>query len=213
VIRSPLDPLERSSEILFGLIMVLTFTSSISVAEAGRAEVRTILEGAIACNLAWGLVDAAMYLMSSVIERARTLKIYRAVREAAQPATAHRLIRDALPRLVSEISTDDEIESIWRRIQRHGEPPDTVRLTGADFAGAVSVFLLVFLSTLPVAVPFIFMHDARVALRASNAVAIVMLFAAGWSLARYAGRSAWRGGLETVAGGVALVAITIALGG
>jgi len=38
-----LDPIERASEILFGLIMVLTFTGSLSVAEAGRDDVRAML--------------------------------------------------------------------------------------------------------------------------------------------------------------------------
>lgn len=66
-----LDPVERVSEILFGLIMVLTFTGSISVAEAGREEVRTMLFGAIGCNLAWGIVDAVMYLLTSLVERQR----------------------------------------------------------------------------------------------------------------------------------------------
>ena len=31
-----LDPIDRVSEVLFGLIMVLTFTGSLSIAEAGR---------------------------------------------------------------------------------------------------------------------------------------------------------------------------------
>jgi len=31
-----LDPIDRVSEVLFGLIMVLTFTGSLSVAEAGH---------------------------------------------------------------------------------------------------------------------------------------------------------------------------------
>ena len=34
-----LDPIDRVSEALFGLIMVLTFTGSLSVAEAGRDDV------------------------------------------------------------------------------------------------------------------------------------------------------------------------------
>jgi hypothetical protein len=38
-----LDPMERISEVLFGLIMVLTFTCSFSVANAGRSEVRKML--------------------------------------------------------------------------------------------------------------------------------------------------------------------------
>ena len=36
-----LEPIDRVSEILFGLIMVLTFTGSLSIAEAGRDDVRT----------------------------------------------------------------------------------------------------------------------------------------------------------------------------
>jgi hypothetical protein len=47
-----LEPIERVSEVLFGLIMVLTFTGSISVAEAGREDIRTMLEGELGCNIA-----------------------------------------------------------------------------------------------------------------------------------------------------------------
>ncbi len=69
-----LDPVDRISEILFGLIMVLTFTGSISVATDGRAEIKELLWASLGCNLAWGIVDAVMYLMStSFRKRARTL--------------------------------------------------------------------------------------------------------------------------------------------
>ena len=57
-----LSPVERHGEILFGLIMALSFTCTLSVAESGRAEVRTMLFAALGCNLAWGIVDAVMYL-------------------------------------------------------------------------------------------------------------------------------------------------------
>ena len=63
--RRILNPMERISEILFALIMVLTFTCSFSVAGAGREEVRELLIGAVGCNLAWGIIDAAFYLMGS----------------------------------------------------------------------------------------------------------------------------------------------------
>lgn len=41
--RRVLDPIDRVSEVLFGLIMVLTFTGSISVAEGGRESIHTML--------------------------------------------------------------------------------------------------------------------------------------------------------------------------
>ncbi len=64
-----LDPTERLSEILFGLIMVLSFTCSFSVAtERGRADVRNMLVAALGCNLAWGIIDAVFYLMGCFSE-------------------------------------------------------------------------------------------------------------------------------------------------
>src|SRR5207247_6334977 len=92
-----LEPIDRVSEILFGLIMVLTFTGSLSIAEAGRDDVRAMLIGALGCNIAWGVIDAILYLMGCLAERGRSLKIYRSVRGSVDPADAHRLMADALP--------------------------------------------------------------------------------------------------------------------
>src|SRR5207342_1082514 len=89
--RSVLDPIERLSEVLFGLIMVLTFTGSLSVAEAGREDVRAMLIGALGCNLAWGIIDAVLYLMGGLAEKAKRLLTLRAVRNATAK-DARRLI-------------------------------------------------------------------------------------------------------------------------
>ena len=51
------------------------------------------------------------------------------------------------------------------------------------------------------------------ALRASNAIALVMLFLCGYWLGRYAGHRPWRMGFAMVVVGSVLVALTIALGG
>jgi VIT1/CCC1 family predicted Fe2+/Mn2+ transporter len=209
-----LDPLDRACEILFGVIMVVTFTGSISVAHNGAVDTRTVVEAAIGCNLAWGLVDAAMYLMTSFAERARRLAMFRGIRGSNEPdAASHRLIRDALPPVVSEVLTPVEVEALRQRLNSLPEPAAPVLATRDDVAAAAGVFLLVFLSTFPIVIPFFIVRDVNAALRASNAVAMLLLFAAGWSVGRYAGRAAWRTGMETVAVGIALVAITMALGG
>ena len=77
-----LDPIARVSEVLFGLIMALTFTGTLSAATAGREEIRTLLIGVIGCNIAWGLVDAVMYLMSALTERGHGLLTVQAVPRA-----------------------------------------------------------------------------------------------------------------------------------
>jgi len=81
--RRVLEPIERVAEVLFGLIMVLTFTGALSVAEAGRADVREMLIGALGCNLAWGLIDAVFYLMGVLADKGRRLATLRTVRGAA----------------------------------------------------------------------------------------------------------------------------------
>jgi VIT1/CCC1 family predicted Fe2+/Mn2+ transporter len=211
--RRVLDPIDRVSEVLFGLIMVLTFTGSLSVAEAGHSEVRTMLVGALGCNLAWGVIDGVLYLMGCLAETSRGILTLRAVRQAADPGAAGRLIATALPRPVAAVLEPAEIESIRARLERLPEPPAHARLGKTEMLGAVAVFLLVFLSTIPVVIPFTFMTDVRVALRVSNAIAIAMLFVTGLVFGRITGRRPWAMGLAMVVLGAVLVSMTMALGG
>jgi hypothetical protein len=208
-----LEPQERVSEVLFGLIMVLTFTGSLSVAEAGRDDIRTMLIGAVGCNIAWGIIDGILYMMGSLAEKGRNLITLRALRKATDPQKAQRLVASALPPLVASVLQPGELDSISLRLQQLPEPPSVARLGKTDWLGALAVFLIVFLSTFPVAIPFIFMDHAARAMRFSNAIAIVMLFIAGMAYGRAVGRSPWRFGISMVILGGVLVVLTIALGG
>jgi hypothetical protein len=208
-----LDTHERISEVLFGLIMVLAFTGSLSVAEAGREDVRTMLIGALGCNLAWGIIDGVLYCMSSLAEKGRGLTILHSVRKAADPRKAHKLIASALPPLVASILQPAELDAIHQRLREMPEPPERAGLSREDWAGAVGVFLLVFLSTFPVVLPFIFIEKVRLALRVSNLIAIAMLFLAGAAYGRCVGRHPWVMGFSMVVLGAILVLLTMALGG
>jgi len=208
-----LEPHERISEVLFGLIMVLTFTGSLSIATADRAEIRTMLIGALGCNLAWGIIDGVLYLMGSLAEKGRNLAAYRALRATKDPQRAQRIILGTLSPLVASVVQPAELESLHQRLQQLPEPPGRVRLAKGDWLGASGVFLLVFLSTFPVAVPFLFMQNAVLAMRVSNLVAMLMLFGAGVAYGSCVGRSPLGFGIGMVALGGILVALTMALGG
>jgi VIT1/CCC1 family predicted Fe2+/Mn2+ transporter len=208
-----LDPIDRVSEVLFGLIMVLTFTGSLSVAEAGHMEIRTMIVGALGCNVAWGIIDGVFYLMASIAEQGKSLLALRAVRSGGDSQKGQRIIADALPPLVASVLQPAELESIRLRLKDLPNPPDRVRLRKEDWSGFLGVFLLVFLSTFPVVIPFMVMKDALPALRVSNAIAIVMLFLTGYAFGRITGRRPWLRGIAMVAFGCILVWITIALGG
>jgi hypothetical protein len=211
--RSILSPADRVSEVLFGLIMVLTFTGSLSVAEAGREDVRTMLIGALGCNLAWGIIDGVLYLMGCLAEKGRGLTTLHAVRKAADLQQARHLIADALPPLFASVLQPTELDAVHQRLLELPEPPDHASLEKDDLRGAVGVFLLVFLSTFPVVIPFIVMRSAMPALRISNAVAIAMLFVTGYVYGRNVGHRPWVLGIAMVLLGALLSALTMALGG
>jgi hypothetical protein len=208
-----LDPMERISEVLFGLIMVLTFTCSFSVAGAGREEVRTMLIGALGCNLAWGIIDAVFYLMGCFSAQGHGILQLKAVRTLSDPSAAHRVIADALPPRVASVLSPAELEVMRQKLNQLPEPPARPRLGRDEWLGALAVFLLVFVSTLPVALPFTLVGDPRLALRTSNAVAVVLLFLVGYRFGHYAGHRPWGMGCAMVILGSALVGITISLGG
>ena len=100
-----------------------------------------------------------------------------------------------------------------RRLKQLPEPPERARLSKDDWLGSLGVFLLVFLSTFPVVIPFIFMQHVGPALRVSNAIAIVMLFLTGYAFGRMTGRHPWLVGISMVVLGSILVGMTMALGG
>jgi VIT1/CCC1 family predicted Fe2+/Mn2+ transporter len=193
--------------------MVLTFTGSLSVAEAGREDVRVMLIGAVGCNLAWGIIDAILYLMQALAEKGRAVMTFHAVRRATDPQHAQRLIASALPPVLASILEPAELASMHQRLNQLPEPPPRAWLGRNDWLGAVGVFLLVFLSTFPVVIPFLLMHHAVPALRVSNAVAIAMLFLTGFVYGRLTGHWPWLVGISMVVLGLVLVGLTIALGG
>jgi len=211
--RRVLEPIERIAETLFGLIMFLTITGSLRVATAGSDDVHTMLVNALGCNLAWGVIDAVLYCMNRGAEKGRGLIVYRAVRRATDPQQAQRLIADALPSVVASILQPAELASIHQRLKQLPEPPDRVRLRKEDWLAGLWVFLWVVLSMFPLAIPFIFMHNAALALRVSNAIAIVMLFGMGYAFGRLTLRNPWSRGIAMVIVGLGLVALTKAFGG
>jgi hypothetical protein len=209
--RWPLDPIDRLSEVMFGLLMALTFTGTMSVALGAGATVRDILLAAIGCNIAWGLVDATVFLLTTATERGRDRARLAEIR-AAEGDAARALARAALPGDAGDSLQDDEVDMILGWLRR--QPPAARRLlTGGDLRSAVLIFLLVTGATWPPILPFLLTDQVPLAMRLSNATAVLMLFGIGWFLDReiHEGSRVMRWTIPVV--GVIMVAVTIALGG
>jgi len=210
---SILSPVDRVSEMLFGLFMALTFVGAVSVADQGDAQIRAMFIAALGCNLAWGLVDAVMYLVRTVTDRGRLLTLIRSVRDAPDAETGRRLIGSSLSQVAAGLVSTAEIEAMRVRIVALASLPPRPKLKREDLIAALAIFLIVVASTFPVVLPFMLFDDVGTAKNASRAVALAMLFVGGLALGKYAGYGSWKVGLLMAGLGTALVIAINALGG
>lgn len=211
-----LEPGERLGELLFGLIMVLTFTLGAGIELGGDPEeTRSLLIAALGCNAAWGIIDAALYLIGRLSERGRLHRLVRTLQATPERQRAHALVdrelRDRLPAFVSPQLREALDAEVLERVR--GMQLERNRLTADDAWAAVAVFWLVFLTALPPVLPFLVMGNSQLAMRLSNGILIALLFYVGWRWAGYTGASRWWTALCVALLGVALVILAIALGG
>lgn len=207
-----LDPVSRLSEVMFGLLMTLTFTGTMSVALGAGETVPSILMAALGCNIAWGIVDAVMHLLTTAAERGRQ-RVRLARLHRAGPEGKVALMREMLPDGTGRGLTDDEALWLAGLVERERARTPVEKLGREDVQAAAAVFVVVVTATFPPILPFIFLDDVRLAIRLSNVVSVVMLFGIGLGLDRYVegGSRVMRWTVPMV--GVVLVLSTIALGG
>ena len=172
-----------------------------------------MLIAALGCDLAWGIIDAGVYLIvpASTCKRRRDVVTLRAVRTAADAQAARRIPADAyLPRwpcgcFRRTIGPDAAPVAIDRWTK-----PTHPHLTKRDWLAGLGVCLLCFLSTFPVAAPFMIVGDARTALRLE--MAVMLLFFQLRVQGISTGLSPWVSSCHRPLGG-ALVGVAIRVSG
>lgn len=211
------DPATSLAEVMFGLIMTLTFTlgAGIIIEDEGREGARQLLIALIGCNIAWGIIDAALYLVGQLFNRGQRRRLVWAVRNAADARSASALVANELDDLLQNVTSAAERESLYAHIAMNLRltPSNIGLVTKSDLLGAAASFWLVALASLPAAIPFLIIDEARLALRISNAVLLATLFVTGYWWARYTLGSPWLVGCAFLIGGIVLVLVAIALGG
>lgn len=204
-------------EILFGLIMTLTFTlgAGMIVQEEGREGARQLLAATIGCNIAWGIIDGVFYILGQMFERGRLRRVAVSVKAAKSDAEARGHIAGELDEVLGSVTTESERDRLYAGIASnlHAREVAPNRLRKADVMGGVASFWLVFFSSLPAAAPFLFIDDPWTALRVSNALLLALLFVVGYRWSKLTLAKPWIAGLVFLLAGSLLVAAAIALGG
>jgi VIT1/CCC1 family predicted Fe2+/Mn2+ transporter len=153
-----------------------------------------------------------MYVVASVVDRARKVAVFRGIR-AAGPEAARRMVLAALPEGVAAVTDEADADRMVAHARALPAVPVKAGITWDDLKGALACFLLTVIATFPPTIPFLLVSDVRRALWISNAIAVVSLFFAGRALGSAAGLRVSYFGVIMVVVGVLLVGITILLGG
>lgn len=208
-----LDEEDRISEILCGMMIVLAYTLTINVTGSGKQEVRDLLWGALCCNLAWGLIDAVTYVIDTLMDRARTITQIKKIRESLPGNPSREILRDNIPLLLSDLMTDEDIDRLCDKVKNLPPDPKVDRsLNMKDLLNAGQIFLLVFVSTFPIALPFLIFNNLKTAMLVSNGTALACLFAAGYALALYSGLKPFITALAYTIFGTAIIILSVLVG-
>ena len=212
-----LDPASSLGEIMFGLIMTLTFTlgAGIIIDDEGAEGARDLLIALVGCNIAWGVIDAAMYLVNELFARGKRRRVAHAVRGAVDEQGGIVVVANELDQYFEDVADEKERHGLYSRVAAKVRAVEIKpnHLTKADFMGAFWSFWLVVIASAPAAIPFLILDDARQALRWSNGILLAFLFIVGFNWSRYTLGRPWVSGLIFLSGGIALVLMAIALGG
>jgi len=200
--RGPLDPVDRFAEIMFGLIMTLSFIGTINVAEHGQAEIHTLLFAALGCNIAWGIVDGVMFWLTRMIGRARRRTIGNQIRKTSDSLTAQKILSEVLPEELEPLLETDALIPLVEKIKNHHPLNRPPLMTLEDLGGAFLVCILVILSTVPASLPFLFLSNVTLAVKISNSITLAILFSLGMSLGQFSGQKKFQLGLMMVIIGV-----------
>jgi VIT family len=207
---------ERLGELLFGLIMTLTFTLTAGfVVGDGPDAVRELLIATIGCNIAWGIIDAGLLILGRVFDRGRAARIGRAIRSTTDEQRAIAAVASEMDEYLEHVTTAERRQGLYRHIVEQVRTSSGQRtgVRGEDWLAALGVFWLVVFASIPAALPFYFIDEAWTALRVSNLILIGLFFVIGYQWAGYTTIKPWRAAVTLALFGMAMVAAAIALGG
>jgi hypothetical protein len=211
-----LAPGERLGELLFGLIMTLTFTLGAGMV-FGTAEgaSTSLLLATIGCNVAWGVIDGVLLVLGRMFDRGRLVRLGHAITGTTDEQRALDIVAGELDDTLVPITSEERRIALYRDVvsRVRGSPRGQPSLTWADAGAALAVFCLVFFASLPAALPYLVIRDPWLALRASNALLIGVLFWVGYRWASYTSFNPLRFGLALTSVAIVMVLIAIPLGG
>lgn len=204
---------------MFGLIMAMTVIGAARVALlSGDEEVtgRVIISAALGCNIAWGLVDAIMYVFTELFDRGKYLGLVAKIKNCKDEETAIPIINKEIDSIILDSLSDDErkrvCSDVFKSVSRI--EPKAARVTRDDIMGAIVCFLFTFATAFITVVPFyIRPWSLMIKMWLSRGISFAMLFGIGYVYGKYTNRSKIKTAIGMVVIGLVINIVILLLGG
>ncbi|MBX5150198.1 VIT family protein [Rhizobium lentis] len=212
-----IDPGDALGEVLFGLIMALTLTvGSRLVFEEEGLDAPELIVATVGCNVAWGIIDAVLFVLGTTFYKSRRLRLFRQIKAAGSETAALNMLAKEFPIEEAPFSAKAaDADPLYRSLLTLARRADPVRasLSKNDLLAALAVVFLVSVTSIPAVTPLLLIDSAHLALRVSNLFLIMLLFVTGYAWAKFSGGRPFYAGMTMTCLGLLLVAIAVALGG
>lgn len=217
-----LDPIDVLFAVFYAILFALLFTLSYSVllyrgfldafaSGYGRDLFLAIL-GAVA---AWGMIDATLYALTEVFARRERYRLLRYVQASDDDESAVAAIADELDFILQPITTEEQRDALYHDVLAHlsQAEPQAVGVQREDLVGAAAIVVVSVVAVLPSLLPLLLLSDTALAIRVSNLVSFVVIFATGYTWGVHTDANPWKTGLLLASVCLAMVLVAMLLGG
>lgn len=219
-----IDPIDRLSETVFSILILLTFTLAFRIIRLSGSpdqafsstNVNELLIGALGAILAWGTIDGVMYALFSLFARGESHRLLIQIQGAETEQEAVDAIADNFDYILEPITGEPERQMLYKNVLSHlqDSQPRKINFRHQDFTGALGHVLVAIVAVLPSLTPLVLLrNDYDLAIRVSNVVSFLVLFLAGYNWGKYTGANPWKTGMLLMSVAVVMVLIAIPLGG
>ena len=219
-----LDPIDQLSEAIFSILILLSFTLAFRLfvpePQAGTPSadeyVYNLLVAAFSATVAWGIIDGIMHVLVSVLQRGESYRFLRRIQAADTQEAGVAVVAEEFDWVLEPISDEGKRRALYKSVLGHltSSRPQAIGVKLEDLAGALGCVLVAIVAVLPSLVPFAVLHSRPLAaIRVSNVVSFVMLFAYGYLWGQYTGSSPWKTGVSLFVAGAVMMLVVISLGG
>jgi hypothetical protein len=218
-----LDPIDSLFAILYSVLFALVFTLSYELliyrggTESGFSSGygQRLALVTLAAVTGWGIIEGGAYLLGSVLARSERHRLLRAVQASSSEEEAASAVADELDFILEPITSDEQRNALYHDMLaylRQAEPR-AVGFQGADAIGALAVVLLYVVAVLPSLLPLLLVRDFALAIRVSNVVSLLVVFATGYTWGTHSDTNPWKTGLLLASVCLVMVAVAMLLGG